>query len=376
MPHRIFTTAIGDCAVAWRQRGLTRLWLPEATRATLESQIQQAKAGTSAPLPPWCAKAVERIQRHCEDGYGALQRVPIDLEGLSPFRQNVYSALRQVRRGSTLSYTQLAERAGHPGAQRAIGTAMAQNPLPLVVPCHRVLSSTGSGGFSAHGGLETKAQLLAKEGVCLRPQEVFDYDIAKARRVLRKSSRAMAQLVDRVGAFRMQPSASASTEESLARAIVFQQLTAAAASSIYRRLVAQLGGKLDAKKIAEQSPAQLRSAGLSKNKVLAIKALAQRSLAAEVPSLLALSQRSNESVVAELSQFRGIGRWSVEMLLMFRLGRSDVMPLGDYGVRKGFGRSHGIAKPSRFQLREAAETWRPYRSVASWYLWRANDGDG
>jgi 3-methyladenine DNA glycosylase/8-oxoguanine DNA glycosylase len=124
--------------------------------------------------------------------------------------------------------------------------------------------------------------------------------------------------------------------------------------------------------VLRASDEKLRSAGLSTPKLLALRDLARRAAAGEIPALAALREMEDEAIVERLSQVRGIGRWTVEMLLMFRLGRPDVLPLDDLGVRKGFAVAFSKpALPSREALAKHGTRWRPYRTVASWYLWRA-----
>jgi DNA-3-methyladenine glycosylase II len=121
----------------------------------------------------------------------------------------------------------------------------------------------------------------------------------------------------------------------------------------------------------------LRACGLSTAKSLAVKDLARKALDGTVPKAAALHKLDDEAIVERLTEVRGIGRWTVEMMLMFRLGRLDVLPVDDFGVRKGFTRLAGL--PAMVKPREllaAGEPWRPYRSVAAWYLWRVVDGVG
>jgi 3-methyladenine DNA glycosylase/8-oxoguanine DNA glycosylase len=121
---------------------------------------------------------------------------------------------------------------------------------------------------------------------------------------------------------------------------------------------------------------KLRGAGLSRNKVAAIKDLAAKTIDGTVPSARTLAKMSDEEIIARLITVRGIGRWTVEMLLLFDLGRPDVWPVDDYGVRKGFAKTFGKRKlPKPKQLMKLGEKWRPHRSVAAWYFWRALDKD-
>jgi 3-methyladenine DNA glycosylase/8-oxoguanine DNA glycosylase len=166
-----------------------------------------------------------------------------------------------------------------------------------------------------------------------------------------------------------------STFLALAESIVYQQLNGRAAATIFARLCALFPhphAGFTPQQLLRVPDAKLRAAGLSGSKLLSLRDLAQRAAAGAVPTLEALRAMDDEAIVERLSQVRGIGRWTVEMLLMFRLGRPDVLPLDDYGVRKGFAVAFGRRNPAdREALAKRGERWRPYRTVASWYLWRA-----
>jgi 3-methyladenine DNA glycosylase/8-oxoguanine DNA glycosylase len=201
----------------------------------------------------------------------------------------------------------------------------------------------------------------------------FDTDIAIAH--LRASDAMLAKLIDRVGPFHMELKSASSLFDVLAEAIVYQQLHARAAASIHARvraLIPRTRGLAAARALSEISDEALRGAGLSRSKLLALRDLAAKTLDNHVPTLAKARRMDDEAIIEHLTQVRGIGRWTVQMLLMFRLGRPDVLPVGDYGVRKGFGvafRKKEMPLPADVEKR--GERWRPYRSVASWYLWRA-----
>jgi DNA-3-methyladenine glycosylase II len=182
--------------------------------------------------------------------------------------------------------------------------------------------------------------------------------------------------IAKAGAFDLTLKPSASPWEGLTESIVYQQLSGKAAATIYGRFRALFADT------AHPTPAQvlafpdeiLRSVGLSQNKMLAIKDLAQKTAAGIVPSMEDIHQMNDEDIKAALTQVRGIGEWTVEMLLMFNLGRPNVLPIHDLGVRKGFMLTYGLNElPKPKSLAEFGEKWRPFRSVASWYLWRATD---
>jgi methylated-DNA-[protein]-cysteine S-methyltransferase len=167
--HHLFDTALGTCGVAWNARGLIAVQLPEKTRAATERRlaVRAGSAGAAAP-PAWVEALVADIQRYLAGERVDFSAVAVDLENLEPFRQRLYAALRETPYGATTTYGALAQRLGldDPQAARDVGAAMGRNPVPLVIPCHRVLAAGGRlGGFSAPGGSATKAKLLALEGV-------------------------------------------------------------------------------------------------------------------------------------------------------------------------------------------------------------------
>jgi len=160
----------------------------------------------------------------------------------------------------------------------------------------------------------------------------------------------------------------------LAQAIAHQQLNGTAANTILKRLVDSCGrGTFPTPHQVLEAPVEsLRAAGFSFAKVAALKDLAAKTLAAVVPDGAALMQLSDEQIIARLTQVRGIGRWTVEMLLMFQLGRPDVLPVDDFGVRAGFRAAYGLGRmPHPRALAAWGERWKPFRTTAAWYLWRA-----
>jgi DNA-3-methyladenine glycosylase II len=202
----------------------------------------------------------------------------------------------------------------------------------------------------------------------------LEYDPVLACRYLGSAEPRLRELITRAGPFTMRPTPTQSLFGALAESIVYQQLSGKAAATILGRVVAlyhpkRFPGPSD---VIDTPPDRLRAAGLSTNKTAALRDLAERTIDGTVPSMALARRMDDEALVERLTAVRGIGRWTVEMLLIFRLGRSDVLPLGDLGVRKGYARTfrtRGLPTPEA--MRRRGERWRPYRSVASWYLWRA-----
>lgn len=182
----------------------------------------------------------------------------------------------------------------------------------------------------------------------------------------------MASVIKAVGPFRLELMEMHSCFETLLQSIVYQQLTGKAAATILSRVKGLYNNKFpSALQIIKTSDDDLRAAGLSRAKTAAIKDLAEKTKKGLLPDMEALYEMDDDEIVESLSSVRGVGEWTVQMLLIFRLGRADVMPSNDYGVRKGFARAYMLEDlPSPRELLERAEIWRPYRTVASWYLWR------
>ena len=166
--------------------------------------------------------------------------------------------------------------------------------------------------------------------------------------------------------------------DALAESITYQQLSGKAAATIWGRVRALYPRRkwLDPQQVLATADETLRGCGLSGSKTVALKDLAAKVLDGTVPKAPAFANMSDDEIVERLTAVRGIGRWTVEMLLLFDLGRPDVWPVTDYGVQKGYAKTFGKRKlPTPKQLHEAGKQWRPYRSVAAWYFWRALDTD-
>jgi 3-methyladenine DNA glycosylase/8-oxoguanine DNA glycosylase len=212
--------------------------------------------------------------------------------------------------------------------------------------------------------------------VCYK-RGVLEFDPDLAVRRLRRADAVLARTIDAVGAFRMEIRAAHGVFGALLEAIVYQQLSGRAAATIHGRVCALFPRARSGPRPADvlaASDAALRDAGLSRAKTRALRDLARRAADGGVPSLAQIRRMDDEAIVESLTRVRGIGRWTAEMFLMFRLGRPDVLPVGDYGLRKGFALAFRKRQlPSPEAVARHGERWRPYRTVASWYLWQALD---
>ncbi|WP_035347111.1 DNA-3-methyladenine glycosylase family protein [Edaphobacter aggregans] len=218
------------------------------------------------------------------------------------------------------------------------------------------------------------------------------YDIPAALAHLSAADPKLGKLISRAGPFTLRIASTQSPFEALVESIVYQQLHGKAAATIHRRLLESFApagtptnntAHFSAQQLLDCPNEQLRAAGLSHNKALALRDLAAKTLDGTVPTLTQIRRMSDDDIIDHLTQVRGIGRWTVEMLLIFRLARPDVFPVADYGVRKGFALTFGKLKPTDKVtpadlptpdvMHKRGNKWSPWRSVASWYLWRACD---
>lgn len=208
------------------------------------------------------------------------------------------------------------------------------------------------------------------------PMPPFSFSPDDARRALTEADATLGRVIDAVGPFTLEPHTMRSPFESLLRAIVGQQLSMKAAATIHGRV-------LDLFEEASPTPAALldlpdealRGAGLSRAKLAAARDLARKTLDRTIPAdTQTLATMTDAEIVAALTQVRGVGRWTAEMLLIFRLGRPDVLPATDLGIRKGFMRTYDRPDlPAPAEVLDYGTRWQPYRSVASWYLWRVQE---
>jgi methylated-DNA-[protein]-cysteine S-methyltransferase len=167
--YTLFATRVGTCGIAWGEGGVVGLSLPAATEAETARRMERAFDAARQEPPAFVADIVAQIGALLAGDAQALDEVPLDMTGVPDFHRQVYAVARGIPPGKTLTYGDVAHRLGQPGAARAVGQALGQNPFPIVVPCHRVLGAGEKiGGFSAPGGRETKLRLLALEGLDLR----------------------------------------------------------------------------------------------------------------------------------------------------------------------------------------------------------------
>lgn len=209
------------------------------------------------------------------------------------------------------------------------------------------------------------------------------FDVDEAIGHLRRADSRLGGLIERAGAFTLRRDPAPSPFTSLVESILYQQLHGKAAATIHARVRDHFQGDPTPELLMATPDEPLRAAGVSGNKIRALRDLAARTLDGTVPTAAAIRKMSDAEIVARLTEVRGIGPWTAEMLLIFRLGRPDVFPVTDYGVRKGFALTfqripksrplEAADMPGAETMNRRGRRWTPFRSVASWYLWRACD---
>jgi methylated-DNA-[protein]-cysteine S-methyltransferase len=381
-----FDTAVGRCSVAWYDDALVGVQLPEPRAGDALKRMEKRFPGArEAAPPPAVRRSIDAIGALLRGEARDLSDVPLDMRRVPPFHQRVYTVARSIPPGQTLTYGDIAERLGDRTLAPAVGQALGRNPFAIVVPCHRVLAAGGKvGGFSASGGITMKLRLLSIEGAHRRADpDLFDgvgrygFDPDAALKHLRAADPALGRLIDRIGPFEMEMKHAPNLFVALAEAIVYQQLHGRAAATIFARLRALFKNAHEGpapEQIMRASDARLLGAGLSRAKLASLRDLAERAVIGEVPTLAEAARLADDELIERLTQVRGIGRWTVEMLLIFRLGRPDILPADDFGIRKGFGIAFKKGEmPTAKDVLARGERWAPYRTAASWYLWRATE---
>jgi len=291
--------------------------------------------------------------------------LPLAPEG-TPFQRRCWQALCAIPYGRAHSYADQAKRVGNPKACRAVGMANHRNPLPIVIPCHRVVGSSGKPvGYA--GGMEIKEKLLALEAansswITFGRQELDD---------LCRADPALARVIRAVPSpdYQRHPDLFAA----LVRNIVGQQISGKALKTVWQR-ARDSWGPITPENLGDKTAEALCAAGISGRKAEYILSAA-RAVADGTLDLQALPQMSDEEAIAALCGLKGVGRWTAEMLLMFSLGRRDILSFGDYGIRTGLCRIHGLAEAelTKEKFEEYRRRYSPHGTVASLYLWAAGN---
>jgi O-6-methylguanine DNA methyltransferase len=374
-----FSTALGVCGLSWTSQGIASFSLPETSGEMLEQQLKETTGtdkAASAP-PSWVKDLVRKVKAHLKGHAQDFSAIPLSLTDQSEFMLSIYHAAQKIPSGTVRTYGELASLVGKPNAARAVGGALGKNPIPLIVPCHRVIGASGQlGGFSAPGGLATKVTLLELEGVYLKKPSLVATQAQwrKAVTALQSQDEVLANLVQRLPPLQFKPLMNKEPWPGLVSAIVSQQLSSKVAATILARVNDLISddGHPNAEKLLNTADEDLRKAGLSFMKVSFVKDLATKYVEGALPSREKLMGMADEQIIREFIRIKGVGRWTAEMYLIFNLGRADVFPTLDFGVRKAISQLYGLAEvPDPQRIEKYGEHWKPYRSVASLYLWHS-----
>jgi methylated-DNA-[protein]-cysteine S-methyltransferase len=382
----IFRVSKKFAAVVWNNKNqLCRIFLPEISRKNLLDMIERMQNPPVAATPgPQILHSIDQINSYFSGDDFDFKRIKLDLSECTEAGKIVYKHLQKLKPGTTISYGALAKAVGKPTAARAIGNIVGKNPLPLIIPCHRVIKSDGAlGGFSSSSGLGQKIEMLKIEGVeieesqqppRLAPPAILTPElIENGLKYLCRKDKELGKWIKKLPRFKLATDNISSPFQALLETIVYQQLTGKAAATIYARVLSLFNsnGMVNPLDIIRAKDSELRKAGLSGAKILAARDLAERTLAGEVPTLAQLERMQNQEILDRLSEIRGIGNWTAEMILIFKLGRADVLAPDDYGLKKGMAilRNRKLL-PSSVELKKEGKLWMPYRTIASWYLWR------
>lgn len=205
---------------------------------------------------------------------------------------------------------------------------------------------------------------------------IVDFRSPQIADALRRNDPTMGRLIDSFGPCRIEVSPGGDPYDALASAIIFQQLHGKAAGTILQRVKDLVGGERfpQPEELLAFSETTLRAAGVSANKQKALRDLAAKALDGSLPTKKAIGRMSDEDIIDKCTRIRGVGRWTVQIMLIFRLGRPDILPIDDYGLRNGLLKAYNLETlPTPKELGDFGVRWSPWRSVAAWYLWRVTD---
>ena len=250
--YTLIPTALGPLGLGWSDAGIRHIYLPETTSEKTAARLEAKGYKKRRQVAKHLDHSAKRIAQHLRGRPVDLNEVVLDLDHLPETRRTIYNTLRKVSSGTTLTYGELAERAGMPGTQQSVGTAMGENPCPVVIPCHRVLPAGGKlGNYSGPGGAETKARILRIEGMNVwaprvapkRHADGLEYDWQEAMRYLSKADPILVKHFKRLKGEKLEARAMEDPFLYLARSITFQQLAGAAARTIWGRVLDRFAAK-------------------------------------------------------------------------------------------------------------------------------------
>ena len=372
----LFNTRIGYCGLCWKRDQIIAFYLPESNPRVLAAKIAMKVQGAIEAEPTnTVLRATNIINQYLNGHKPNFDSLNLTVELATSFENSVYIELRKIPFGKLSTYSLIAQKIGRPKATRAVGTALSKNPFPIILPCHRVLSSNEKlSGYSAPGGLTMKLAFLQFENIYLKRYQ--SWNLFTAAETLSHRDKALSKIINSVGLPKIDFLGQSSLLTYLVSLIVAQQLNTQVAKVILSRLFSRFAknGKLNDSNLYLAKNSDLRKCGLSQRKIITIKEISKLHLENCLPSKRAMLKMSDSEIYSVFSSVKGIGRWTVDMLLMNFLGRPDILASSDLGVRKGFAllkKSSSNNAANQSQLENYASRWSPFRSAACWYLWRS-----
>jgi methylated-DNA-[protein]-cysteine S-methyltransferase len=320
----LFETAIGRCGIAWGDEGIVGLQLPEAGVRAARDRLQRRFPGAREEKPSAAvARVIDDVVALLAGEARDLSKVALDMRSVAPFHRQVYEAARTIPAGKTLTYGEIATRIGAPGSARAVGQALGRNPFPIVVPCHACSPRAGRPGGSPPKAASTPSSGCSRSkgqrpaGGSSRGSRRSGSIGTRGSPTSAPSTPGSRAVIAAAPPGRLELKKTRSLFGALAEAIVYQQLSGKAAATIYGRVCAlfpRAASGPTAAHILGATDARLRGAGLSGAKVLSIKDLARRAKAGGIPTLAEARGLDDDAIVERLTEVRGIGRWTAEML--------------------------------------------------------------
>lgn len=299
---------------------------------------------------------------------GELKEFSLPLAPLgTDFMKQVWGQLNKIPYGETTTYQAIAQKNGVPRAVRAVGLANNRNPIPILIPCHRVIGSNGLlTGY--RGGLGLKEKLLAMEKMKNSPG-FFVYGQTETE-YLKSKDKRLAAVIDKIGM--IQRETITDPFSALISSIVSQQISNKAAATVWERLQ-RLLGNITPESIADREAAAIQSCGLSNRKVSYIKGVAEAAISGTV-DFNNLHMLSDGEIIKSLSALHGVGVWTAEMLLIFSLNRPNVVSYRDLAIRRGMMNLYGLKELTKERFAQYQARYSPYGSVAALYLWEISLG--
>ncbi|ABR49641.1 methylated-DNA--protein-cysteine methyltransferase [Alkaliphilus metalliredigens QYMF] len=350
MPVYFYETSIGKIGIAEKNGNITNLYF-ETDKPPEDIEINET---------PLLQEAAQQLQSYLT-GDSKEFNLPLKPSG-TDFMEQVWESLCKIPYGKTVSYKEIAVDVDSPKAVRAVGLANNRNPIPIFIPCHRVIGSDGSlVGYG--GGLELKERLIGLETM-KNSCGFFQYG-QKEIAYLKKKDKKLGAAIERIG--KIERGTIADPFTALISSIVSQQISNKAAETVWNRLD-ELLESMTPESITKTELSQIQGCGMTNKKAEYIKGIADVALCGKI-NFKTLHMLSDQEIIQKLSSLHGVGIWTVEMLLIFSLNRPNVVSYGDLAIRRGMMNLYGLKELSKEQFNQYRAKYAPYGSVASLYLW-------